>query len=187
MADSVQLSLLDGNGEDTVLEVMQMHCDGKTNTNADEIFSGYDHLYAITFSYGLNFIGHIISNFKTADIILGCAPLVKYDAMEVIAFQKESLRIIRRHKELIERVQKGEVHFYIAKGAVAHEKIYVMTDTLGYKTRVVFGSANFSARSFDGDQRENICICDNDSNAFDLYMQEFNLVRDTMCGDEIPL
>lgn len=179
MSEPVNLSEYQGNE----LEVAELKFVDHRYTNADELFSGFDELYAITFSYSLGFINRIMSRFKYAEIILGCDALVKYDLKEVAAFQQKSLEMIKRHSDLIDRVQKKELTFYFAKEILSHEKVFILKSYSG-KTRIIMGSANFSARSFSGNQRENIGFFENDSNAYKFYMEEFQLLRD-FCTDEV--
>ncbi len=166
-----QLSLFESN-ENNSLEVVQVAYVNNSFTNVDELFFGFNHLYAITFSYGLSFISKIIDYFDTAEIILGCEAMVKFDLKTIMAFQTRVLEELKCQKHLIKRVSDGTLSFWVAKEMISHQKIFILTSDDG-RTRIIFGSANFSGRSFSGHQRENISFFDNDASAFDYYMSDF--------------
>ncbi len=159
------------------------------DTNVDELFSGYDDLKVLTFSYGMSFVNKIVSQFKTVEIIIGSDKHAKYDMLEVMANQQDSaapflahqgavLRRIRRNRTLVDRINAGEISIYLAKEILAHEKMYILTSDEG-KTRVIYGSANFSSAAFAGDkQRESILVFDDDIGAYNNALEEFDMVRD---------
>lgn len=161
----------------TELEIAQMKFWGNRFTCAEELFQGFNHLYAITFSYGLDFVNKIIDYFDTAEIILGCEAMLKYDLQSVMAFQTRSLEEIRARKKLLDRISDGSLSFWVAKDILSHQKIYILSSDSG-RTRVIWGSANFSARSFSGVQRENIGVFDNDLEAFNHYLDEFETLKE---------
>ena len=160
------------------LEVVQLSFIGSSYTNADELFSGYDHLRVVTFAYSLDFITRILPRFKTVKIILGNKAMVKYDIKEVMAFQSAALKQIRRHPELISRIKDGTAQIWIANEILAHEKIFILSSDNG-RTRVIAGSANFTARAFSGNQREFIGYFDNDRKAYDYFLQEFEFMQES--------
>ncbi len=159
------------------LEVVQVQFLDKTYTCVEELFKGYNHLYAITFSYGLDFIRKISGYFDTTEIILGCEAIVKFDLKTIMAFQTKVLEKISKHKDLIQKVEEGALSFWVAKEILSHEKVFILTSNTG-KTRVITGSVNFSARPFSGKQRENIEVFDNDGAAFDFYINEFETLKE---------
>lgn len=165
--------------EDTeaTLEVCKVRFEETVGTNANELFSGFNHLYVVTFSYGLNFIEKISQKFDTVDIVLGCPGLVKYDMKEIMSFQEKSLVMINKHQKLVSRVMSGDVHISILKTFVSHEKLYILTDDFG-NSRIITGSANFSGRAFSGAMREGIFVYENDELALDYFMDEFEFLRD---------
>ena len=165
------------------LEAVRLRFDDVSYTNADELFSGFDHLRVITFAYSLDFITRIQKHFKTVDIILGNGALVKYDAKEVMTFQKASLKNIRRHTELIARVKDGSAHMWISNVILSHEKIFILSSSTG-KTRIITGSANFTTRAFSGNQREFIGYFENDQAAYNHFVNEFEFLREAST-DEI--
>jgi len=179
---SEQLSLFK-NEPDKSLEVVQMSFVDKKYTCAEDLFYGFNHLYAITFSYGLGFIRKIAEYFDTVEILLGCEAMVKFDLKTIMAFQTKALKKIQENSDLIERASNGSLSFRVAKEMLSHEKLFILTKDTG-ETRIIWGSANFSSRSFSGHQRENIGIFENDQAAFEFYMDEFETLKE-FCTDEI--
>lgn len=177
-------NIVDLTPQSNELEVVRMKFIGSSYTNAEELFSGFDHLRVITFAYSLGFVTRMLKHFKTVEIILGNDAMAKYDVKEVMAFQTEALKRIRRHAELITRVKDGTARIWIAKEILAHEKIYILSSDNG-RMRVITGSANFTARAFSGNQREFIGYFENDPLAYDYYRQEYDFMLDASTNEVV--
>lgn len=73
-----QLSLFDFVDEDAMdsvgskLQVVKAKFIGTESTDWVELFDGFDELYAITFSSGIDFTCKVVKRFKYAEIIFGC-------------------------------------------------------------------------------------------------------------------
>ena len=80
------------------LDVVKLEYIGAESLSWQELFSGFDHLSAITFSSGINFIYNLLPMFKTVDIIFGCEEVISYSLNEIMAYQKN----------LIDRMRKAE-------------------------------------------------------------------------------
>ena len=185
-----QLSIFDLSGAVTEKNLQAVVCKYQSvhDTNYDELFSGYDDIKVLTFSYSMSFMNKTLKKFKSAEIIIGSEFRAKYDIKEVMAaqedhapfmtFQASCMRGIRRNKYLVDRMLNDEVMIYLAKDIIAHEKIYILSSDNG-STRVICGSANFSNKAFEGDiQRESIIVFDNDPGAFQWAIEEFDMVKD---------
>ena len=110
------------------------------------LFSGFDRLRVITFSYDLYFINKIAKKFKKVEIIFGCDALVNYDLNVILANQIATIENIRKYKELTKRVQDGEIEFYVSEKIASHSKIYILDnidDEDDMKNRIITGSSNF--------------------------------------------
>ena len=150
-----------------------------------ELFSGFNTLYAITYSSGMNFVCKLVEMFNNAEIIFGCENVMSYSLNEVMAFQSVLIDRIRTGKckdQLIDKIENGSLRLYVTRKKLSHEKIYLLSAEDGRK-RVVMGSANMSYQAFGGLQRENISYIDGDA-AYDWYMQAYNSLRED-CTDEI--
>ena len=169
------------------LEVVKMVYDHAETMGWEELFSGFDHLYAITYSSGIDFLYRVLEMFNSAQVIFGCEEVMSYSLQEVIAYQNKVIERLRakdskKRDVLLSRIETGSVHFYIARTQISHEKIYLLSSGDGRK-RVIMGSANMSYQAFSGRQRENICYLD-DEKAFDWYYEIYEDLKQT-CADEI--
>ena len=71
------------------LEVVKLVYDHADSVTWQDLFSGYNHLCAITFSSGINFIYNVLELFDTAKIIFGCEEVLSYSLQEIMAFQNK--------------------------------------------------------------------------------------------------
>lgn len=169
------------------LSVAKLEFLDSQNMTWQELFDGFDTMYAITFSSGINFIYELLEKFKTAEVIFGCENAMSYTLNEIMAFQGKVIERLRnkvssKKDELLERIDNGEIHFLVVNKKISHEKIYILKSKDGRK-RVIMGSANMSYNAFNGMQRENICYIDGET-AYNYY---YNLYLDlkTDSTDEI--
>lgn len=146
------------------------------------LFSGFDRLRVITFSYDLYFINKIAKKFKKVEIIFGCDALVNYDLNVILANQIATIENIRKYKELTKRVQDGEIEFYVSEKIASHSKIYILDnidDEDDMKNRIITGSSNFSNRGMNGYQLEDNVYYENDINAYLDYDAEYENFKST--------
>ena len=78
--------------------------------------------------------------------------------------------------DLTSRIDAGSLRFFVAKSALSHEKIYLLSAGDGRK-RVIMDSANMSFTAFAGGQRENICYMDSER-AYEWYMACYNTLKE---------
>lgn len=156
-----------------------------------ELFTGYTELCAITFSSGINFVYALLEMFDKAEVIFGSEEVMSYSMQEIMAYQSKTLERIREasgkataRQKLLDRIEDGTVHLYVARKRLSHEKIYLLKADDGRK-RVIMGSANMSYNAFGGVQRENICYMDDEA-AYDWYMDCFNELKEEST-DEISV
>lgn len=165
------------------IEVVKVEFSKSETTSYQELFSGFDELYAITYSSSPDFIYNLTEMFKRAEIIFGSSHTLNNTATSILASQKHSIELIRKSKysqELIDRVKDGELGVYLLKDKISHEKIYIMRNET--QTRVIVGSANMSSRAFDGRQRENIVYMD-EPEAYDYYKNLFEELKLTSTNE----
>ena len=146
-----------------------------------ELFSGFDRIYAITYSSGLGFVSELLDLFSYAEIIFGCENVMSLGIKEIMAYQDTLIERIREDKhgikdKMIDRIKTGSAHFYVAEKVMSHEKIYLLEADDG-KKRVIMGSANMSYNAFGGKQRENISYIDGDA-AFDYYKDVYDSLKE---------
>lgn len=169
------------------IDVVKMEYIGAETVKWNELFEGFSSLKAITYSSGINFISKLIDLFQNSEIIFGCEAVMSYSLQEIMAFQNQLIERIRNESDhakdkILDKIDKGEVHLYVARTELSHEKIYLLSSEDGRK-RVIMGSANMSYNAFGGRQRENICYLDGDR-AYDWYLDVFNSLKENST-DEI--
>ena len=163
------------------LDVVKMKFAGTETLSWQELFSGFDTLYGITYSSGIGFVYQLLDLFENAEIIFGCDQVISYSLQEVMAYQ---CKLVERMREtagklkldLVSRIEKGTLRFYVARSVLSHEKIYLLSAKDGRK-RVVMGSANLSFPAFSGRQRENICYLDGEE-AYSWYWDCYCQLRE---------
>src|SRR5699024_12430404 len=114
----------------------------------------------------------LLEMFQRAEIVLGCEEMMSYSRHEIMAYQCKTIERLResagkRKIDLVARIEKGTLRFFVARNVLSHEKIYLLSAEDGRK-RVVMGSANMSFAAFGGKQRENISYIDGDK-AYNWY------------------
>ena len=169
------------------LDVLKLTYDHAETATWRELFSGFDHLYAITYSSGIGFLYQLLELFDRAQIIFGCETVMPFKLQEIMAFQNKVIERMRhesssKRDQLIARIEDQSVRFFVARAQLSHEKIYLLSSQDG-RRRVIMGSANMSFNAFGGRQRENICYLD-DGKAFDWYYDIFETLKST-CTSEI--
>lgn len=168
----------------TKLDVVKSHFLGAEQLSWEELFDGFDELYAITFSSGLQFMNKLLQKFSYAEVIFGCEKVMGDGLEAIIALENSILKQITKKKALLfmsDMVKEGRLNLYISRDTKSHEKIYLLKSNDG-RTRVITGSANMSGNAFNGYQRENITYYD-DKEAFEWYFNRFIGFRDQCSGE----
>lgn len=156
-----------------------------TPLNWDELFKGYDEIYAITYSSGIDFISRVLPNFRYGEIIFGCETVLEDNIAMIMSVQFSQLKFICKHKSakmLAERLENETLKLLVSREIKSHEKIYILKADDG-RVRVITGSANFSYSAFNGIQRENITYMDN-IEAYEYYRELFEQFKDE-CADNV--
>lgn len=167
-----QVSFSKPMGSSGSLDVVELSYVGAANMRWEELFTGYQRLYAITYSSGVGFACNLVGLFESAVVIFGYEDVMPYSMQEVMACQLKTIERLRDIQEghkakLVERIDDGSLRLYVARKKLSHEKLYLLEADDG-RRRVVMGSANMSSSAFTGRQRENICFVDGPQ-AYDWY------------------
>lgn len=153
--------------------------------NWEDLFEGFDEMYAITYSSNIDFISRMLPKFKYAEIIFGCEAVLEDNVAMVMSVQFSQLKFISKHKSakmLAERLENNTLKLLVSREIKSHEKIYILKADDG-RVRVVTGSANLSYSAFNGIQRENITYMDNLS-AYEYYREQFEQFMEE-CADNV--
>lgn len=181
-------------GDINNLEVVKMSFIDAKSLTWRALFSGFDTLYAITYSSSIDFVCELLELFSKAEIIFGFEGAISYSLSEVLAFQSKTIEELRNTNNksklnLINRIKDDSLRLYVAHEALSHEKIYLLKALDGRK-RVVMGSANMSRAAFGGYQRENICYLDDDK-AYEYYLDCYERLKegstDQITGESLAL
>lgn len=155
-------------------------------TNWEELFDGFDRLYAITFSSGIEFVNKVINKFSYAEVVFGCEKIIATDIAAIMSVQIDSVQQLAKSKSagnLANRLDDGSLQLYVSRDTKSHEKIFILESADRKRVRVITGSANMSASAFCGIQRENI-VCFDDEAAFSHYKALFETFKET-CSDNV--
>ena len=150
-----------------------------------DLFEGFDELYAITFSSGLQFANKLIEMFDYAEIVFGCEDIVGNGFATVMAVERELISQISKSKsveKLSERMEEDTLKLYVSRDIRSHEKVFCLKSQDG-RFRVITGSANMSSSAFCGFQRENITYYD-DEKAYEWYIKRFEDFK-SICSDSV--
>lgn len=169
------------------IDVVNLTFESAVSMNWTELFSGFDSICAITFSSGVGFMYKLLDMFETAEVIFGCEDVMSNTVQEIMAYQNRLIERMRdelsdKKQAMLARIDSGEVRFYVSRGKISHEKMYLLSSRDGRK-RVITGSANMSYNAFSGTQRENICCIDGER-AYDWYFESFSRLK-SESSDEI--
>ena len=153
-----------------------------------ELFSGFDTIKAISFSYDINFIDSIMDNFSYGEIILGADFLVQKDEKitnlmaEVYTNSYEAGQAIKSHKRLRDMLAAGDILFRTPTFVLDHRKIYLLKSD-GGRTRVITSSANMTKRAWNGEQME-FYEYDDSAYCYEEYEKDFETIWND--SQEIP-
>ena len=151
----------------------------------EDLFDGYDEMYAITYSSGIDFVANVVSRFQYAEIVFGHEGILDSDIATVMAVSKQAVETIAKHKSanrLAELMEQSKLSLFVARDSKSHEKIYCLKSK-DEKYRVIVGSANLSATAFKGIQRENI-VCFDQKKAYDYYKNLIDEYKEE-CADSV--
>lgn len=147
------------------------------NKTVENLFSGFDSIKVITFSYDLKFINSIMKNFKYGEIILGADFMVEKDGKlnnflaEVLANTYEAGLYMTKYEKLVKMIRDGSLLLRSPKAIMDHRKIYLLKADDG-RTRVIKGSANLTGAAWNGDHME-FYEYDDTLFCYEKYLEDF--------------
>lgn len=159
--------------------------------NIYDLFSGFDEIRAITFSYDIKFIDKIMKMFDYGEIIFGGRFMVRRDddlhklvgdayvLAEAMVLSESAADALRGQKDLVERMSKNELFVRSPKLLVDHRKIYLLRSDDG-RTRVIKGSANMTHAAWSGNQMEAYEV-DDSAEGYQAYLNDFETAWDLSC------
>ena len=102
------------------LDVVKMEFLEAETLSWKELFSGFDTLYAVTYSSSIGFVYQLLEMFRKAEIVFGCDEVISYSLQEIMAYQCKTIERLResankRKLDLVTRIEKGSLRFYVAR------------------------------------------------------------------------
>lgn len=189
--DGTQITFFDSQPEmmekvmEGSIEVVHATFNESNHCNWRDLFEGYDELYGITYSSGIQFVEKVIDMFEYTELIFGCEDLVDGDFALVMSLHMKMAEKLAKSKialKMAERIKEKKLDICVSRDIKSHEKIFILKSKEG-KTRVITGSANMSASAFLGRQREDI-VCFDDEKAYVHYKDRFDEFKEK-CSDSL--
>ncbi len=191
MSNNYELNLFSSQNQNSdysdfeTLEVISCQYISNSRITWQDLFDGFDELYVITFSSGIDFTAKLLNKFEYAEIIYGCSDILNSQISTIIAAQRNIIETISKSKSvnlISTKVAEDQLRLFVSMDTNSHEKIFILKSKNG-NTRVITGSANMSASAFNGLQREEILYFD-DKEAFDYFMDRFEKFK-SKCSNKI--
>lgn len=132
----------------------------------EELFSGYQTIKLITFSYNFAFLDKLLENFDYAEIIFGASFLVEKNKQqeylaELFANIETIGKVVPKYPNLSRMLSEGCLEFRTPFGVLDHRKTYLLKADDG-RTRVIKPSANASFSAWNNEHIENYDYDDTD-------------------------
>lgn len=151
-----------------------------------EMFTGYDKLYAITYSSSIGFMRHLFEKFDYSEVIFGYPEVMGASQRRLSSLQLHALKRVCSDDnvlQLIDLMDKERVRMFVSNDVKSHEKLFLLNAE--DKFRVIIGSANMSYSAFNGVQREIICVLDG-KKAFEAFFAHYISFRDKCTSSVNP-
>lgn len=142
-----------------------------------DLFSGFNMIKAITFSYDIGFINELMEHFDYGEVILGGNFLVQKDGKlndllaEVLTNAYEAGKAIQKYDKLANMLTEGDIEFKTPSFVLDHRKIYLLKSDDG-RTRVIKASANLSKKAWNNDHIEHYEYDDSEE-CYEAYVKDF--------------
>jgi hypothetical protein len=175
--------------EERILTVFRAEMIAREEASWRELFAGFDHLKAITYSSGLDLILELTGMFSDVEVTFGSERILSrehaaleqasniargYTFVDAVTDQKAFLERLaaemgKSARALLPRVANGTLRFRLLRKMPSHEKLYLLAGEGRY--RVITGSANLSLAALCGRHKELYVVFEGDEayRAFDEY------------------
>lgn len=189
------------NNFEDVLCVNKIITQAREHVTLQDLFSGFDKIRIITYSYSLGFIEHLIKYFKYVEIIIGADYIHEFDTdfkkLEAYVlsmgkyYNDEVAKLIKKYPTVKQMLESGDLIIRVSRVIIDHRKVYILNDTKNSShTRVITGSANMSMSAWFGNQMEIIDYDDGElryeieSNSFETAINlSSDITHETVIAD----
>ena len=161
----------------TLLKCFKSELKSVDTMTLTDLFSGFNIIKAITFSYDIGFIDEIMTHFDYGEIILGGNFLVQKDVKltellaEICTNAYEAGKAIKNYDRLVELFSNGDIKLRTPLFVLDHRKIYLLKADDG-RTRVIKTSANLSKKAWNNDHIEHYEYDDTEE-CYEEYLKDF--------------
>ena len=94
-----------------------------------ELFNGFDEIYALTYSSGIQFTMQLLDKFKYAEIIFGCENLISDTVATIMAMQQSLVEKLAKNKAaefMCKQMEEDKLRLYVSRDVMSHEKIFCL-------------------------------------------------------------
>lgn len=149
-----------------------------------ELFSGYNSLKAITFSFELGFVAKISEMFDTVDVVFGAefiASKINQGIAAQMAVILANADIIKsnlqnyKNRNFAKKIVDGIVEVRFPKIMVDHRKIYLLKADDG-RVRTILTSANMSGCAWNPNHHKEFYVICDDFECYEAFLKDFNTI-----------
>lgn len=168
--------------DDELLKCFKSELQSVEYMTLKDLFSGFNMIKAITFSYDIGFINELMEHFDYGEVILGGNFLVQKDGKlndllaEVLTNAYEAGKAIQKYDKLANMLTDGDIEFKTPSFVLDHRKIYLLKSDNG-RTRVIKSSANLSKKAWNNDHIEHYEY-DDSKECYEAYVKDFETAWD---------
>ncbi|MDD6380605.1 MAG: hypothetical protein PUG04_02795 [Lachnospiraceae bacterium] len=166
------------------LECVRVEYKENTQFLPKELFSGYDSICAITFSYNTNTLEWIMKlGYKEAKVILGATFLVDKDykntneLVDAMAASDAGKKSISGCSYLLDMMEKGLLSVRTSSTILDHRKIYILKADDG-RSRVIITSANLSKSALVNPTQIEFYTYDETAGGYEFWLSRFDSAWD---------
>lgn len=163
---------------DRLINVVETSFIKESRMTYDELFEGYDKLYAITYSSDVSLMNKLFSKFSYSEVIFGWDKVLGKEHRSLFDVPVHIIRYFGKNnnvRTIASYMDEGKVKLLTLHDFKSHIKQYVLVSSDG-RHRVITGSANMSTAAMYGIQAENFIVDDTDA-AFSYYMNRHEILR----------
>ena len=181
MENIYQKGLFDDTEENkSLLHVVRTQFICEERKTWEELFEGYDKLYALTYSTDCRFMKKLFQKFEYSEVIFGFPNVLNKETQSFFDVPLSVIKYFGRNKNIkniAEKISNGQVKLLCLHDFKSHAKQYVLESNDGSRHRVITGSANMSTPAMKGFQAENFVVDDSDA-AFHYYKARYDYMKE---------
>lgn len=158
------------NSDNRFLSVVETAFVQQRRMTFDDLFDGFDNLYAVTYSSDVSLMNKLFNKFKYSEVIFGYPKVISKEQKSLFDVPTQVLKYLGSNKNIrniASLLDEGKLRMLSLLDFKSHAKQYILTSSDG-RHRVITGSANMSTAAMYGVQAENF-IMDESDLAYNYY------------------